>query len=487
MKTTYSIALSIIILFSFSCKDNLDRDLNDNFAVIKTKSVRSETKSLDLKNKDESYQVTESMLRQYLKLYETSTATSITPYTCDSDTLFYLVDFGDYWQVISADTRTLPIIAEGNSESKFEFDNKDEIDIAGEYKAAMMYFKETTTKKTGSFSENWVSIRRMVDLRLSLKENSRRIVTKADEGDFTPCWMRVLTAVSTSYQDSLNIPHLIETKWGQEYPWNNKMPLRWNPFTCQYVHAPSGCVAVAISQVLFYFHNEIGSPTGLYENVYWNSSDNTVYLRDFNSDSDRWDSMMINSNDSTNISEYVTDLMLTVGKQVNMTYYYWGSGATVSASNLSNAGLDSQTNAYDFSTVLTNLQNDLPVIVEGRLPNDFGHCWIIDGYLHRIRHSSATYQYFYIESEEEMQIILNSMQYIEVEGIYSQEEVNSLHPGVLNGTIEFTTSTQNYKYLRMNWGYDGENDDNLYGIYSSSDWDGYNTSRQIYYNLDSNE
>ncbi len=79
------------------------------------------------------------------------------------------------------------------------------------------------------------------------------------------------------------------------------------------------------------------------------------------------------------------------------------------------------------------------------------------------------------------------MTYVEVEGIYTQEEVNSLHPGVLNGTIEFTTSTQNYKYLRMNWGYDGDNDDNLYGIYSGSDWDGYNFSRQIYYNLDSNE
>lgn len=487
MKTKHFIALTFVILLSISCKDNLVRDLNDNFAVTKTKSLHSETKSLDLINEDGSYQVTEAMLLQYLKLYETSTATSITPYTCDSDTLFYLVDFGNYWQVISADTRTLPIIAEGDSDSKFEFDNKDEIDIAGEYKSAMKHFKQTTIKKTGSFFDNWESIRRMADLGLSLKEKNRRIVTKADEGDFTPCWMRVLTAASTSYQDSLNIPHLIETKWGQSSPWNNKMPMRWNPYTSQYVHAPSGCVAVAISQVLFYFHNEIGSPTGLYENVYWNPSDDIVYLQNFNSDSDRWDSMMLNSNDSTNISEYVTDLMLTAGKQVNMTYTFKVSYAPVSVSVLSNAGLDSQDGSYNFDTVLNNLQDNLPVIITGFVQQYGGHCWIIDGYLHRIRHSSATYQYFYIESEEEKQNILNSMTYLEVEGFYTQEEVNSLHPGVLNGTIEFTTSTQNYKYLRMNWGYDGDNDDNLYGIYSGSDWDGYNFSRQIYYNLDSNE
>ena len=67
-------------------------------------------------------------------------------------------------------------------------------------------------------------------------------------------WMEWYTEYLNQTTQQQN--HLLATKWGQGTPWNSKTPVRYGGDHCY-----TGCTNVAVAQVLYYLHGEIGIPT----------------------------------------------------------------------------------------------------------------------------------------------------------------------------------------------------------------------------------
>ena len=118
--------------------------------------------------------------------------------------------------------------------------------------------------------------------------------------------------------------HLLATKWGQGTPWNSKTPVRYGGDHCY-----TGCTNVAVAQVLYYLHGEIGIPTASPKNgityKYLSSpADSIVMSMNFamfdSPTSDTWALMPLESSSSSGNPDYVATLMLRLGCKLHSTY-----------------------------------------------------------------------------------------------------------------------------------------------------------------------
>lgn len=210
------------------------------------------------------------------------------------------------------------------------------------------------------------------------------------------CYDKVTRTQSTPF-------YLLETKWGQGYPYNNEC------FTDNGARAVTGCVATALAQIMAY-HKQPQSYKGHY--YYWD------YMPQSQSDYD-----------GSTEAYSVCYLMNDIGKAVSMNYGTDESGAyskrcpfALSLFGYSCDGL----NDYNASNIVTSLDNNMPVYLDGQDQySGTGHAWVADGYYYiRIQH-----QYYSTEN--------------------------------LSPYGQFVEMTY---YFHMNWGWDGygTNDNNGY-------------------------
>lgn len=159
-------------------------------------------------------------------------------------------------------------------------------------------------------------------------------------------WVRVPLGTVVSVDEN-NVDHLLQTKWGQGYPWNYKTPSG----------SVTGCVAVAASQILYYLHDKIGTPMGLYHQInpsftnfgngYWRIS--SIVRSDYNANSNRWSMMpLTNPGQRTLGSDYVGDLMIDFGAHLGMLYTPSGSYAGSSRDLFEPYGMGCDSTAYIF-------------------------------------------------------------------------------------------------------------------------------------------
>lgn len=127
------------------------------------------------------------------------------------------------------------------------------------------------------------------------------------------------------YPDS--VAPIVKTAWGQDAPFNDHCP--YEPTHQQ--RTPTGCVATALSQVMYYYHwpvqphgqaSVVFSPSG--------SSLSQTYSADFNAVTFRWQDMLQDYKEdyTTSQGEAVSQLMYNVGVGANMIYDVDGSGTT---------------------------------------------------------------------------------------------------------------------------------------------------------------
>lgn len=245
----------------------------------------------------------------------------------------------------------------------------------------------------------------------------------------------------------------------------------------------TGCVAVAVAQMLYYTHYFLGKPNKLYHSVSCSkqhisgSTTNIGFSRgDLDLDSPRWD-MMAKYWYETNTS-YVGDLMLDIGNRLGMEYSGEGSGTNLSTTGLANYDLTYTTGDYSYSVVQNNLKKGLPVIVTAGnkvgLSYSGGHAWIIDG----VRRRYATYTYEkHIEYSENW---MNESEYFE-----SFDEIRWKYNVNDEFDIWYVETSGTTDYLLMNWGYDGSYDDDSYFV--DGEWNANGSShmykRKIYYDF----
>ena len=187
-------------------------------------------------------------------------------------------------------------------------------------------------------------------------------------------------------------PILGETIWGQGKPFNNKCP------EINGEHAASGCVATALSQIM-YVHKYPTKGTGSYS--YTTETKKLKVSADFGSTTYDWANMIPDYTGSytTAQADAIATLMYHVGVAAEMDYTVEGSGAVSSialAALTKYFGYDKAIHVLpkDFMTedgllqaITTDLQAGRPVYFSGVTVAQEGHAFVCDGmksdgYLH---------------------------------------------------------------------------------------------------------
>ena len=475
-----SIVASFLLVFACDAvsENNLDQE-----AVFKNQQfeVRSDIK----KQMENKHDITQKMAELFIAAQkEFPPVVSVEPYSIDDITCFYIFNFEKGFKIVSADSRVQPILAESSEENLFP----DKTDNKG-----IKVWLEDTADRIRVLKVNDIETKKdYSDFWSAFIDDSSVIQTRSLDPNQDSVWIKTVDVTSNPYTINAHVLPLTTTMWGQGSPWNQKMPTLGN------AHCATGCVAVAISQVLYYFHVKDGYPNDLWHNISIQSQSNctdpdhnggiivTLSKSNHVNNSSRWINMPLVPLGSN--SSYVSDLMLDIGERVNMHYGINESfvypNSDWSLPNITSCGISNSFGSYSFANVKNNLINAKPVIVVAWLTpyHEGGHAWVIDGCEDYVLRDIETITYRYVATED----ILNYDNWV---ATYSNEDMLYMYPNAYNGMQVVNTYYTDIKQLRMNWGHDGIGNSGYYGVLDSSDWvDPYNSlnfkySRVIHYNI----
>ncbi|MDE6336900.1 MAG: C10 family peptidase [Muribaculaceae bacterium] len=180
--------------------------------------------------------------------------------------------------------------------------------------------------------------------------------------------------------NAVDVAPMLKTKWGQNAPYNNECwetgslrpTIGWVPG-----HAPTGCVATAMAQVMKYHE---------WPQSYGEGADTYEYKWDIMADS-------YDGSESEEAIDQVAKLMKHIGTSVNMKYQASASSASsfaISGALVGKFGYDDATiqkiwrNSFGYEELHNILYKEMaegrPVIVGGEYPDGgIGHEFVLDG------------------------------------------------------------------------------------------------------------
>jgi len=456
----------LFILFVISLLTGCNKlDFNENIKM-PTKTTATTKFNVSLKSVN-------TLLGILGKNDSTKKIDKVEPIIHSGDTLLYIVNYQNNkgWKIISGDKRTANILASDNTGSFNIKDLKSNIAVWFDDLAEHIYALKLEGKAdtTGVDYKLWTNIEKL-QLYQNQSKGMNKVIQPApiEEGYWE------LVNITSDTLPPVQIGPLIQTKWGQNYPWNTCVPFTDanNTKRCKV-----GCTVVAGAQVLYYFHYKTGIPANApEEGTCFGYSTNPggifdrtqVFFSFGNPNSSSWNNMATSAVfDQTSEAylgssgtNYSAIFLGYVGESMNTRFGENGSSNYVS--DLINV---IRTNGiwcnwetdYNYSTVLANLANNVPVIVfanshglaQGFLGiyyriNDINHSWIIDGTITQ----TIKYTYYY--------------QMINTGG-----GGGLLGPALVQPLISDYKTEESYytsTYLTMNWGTDGESDGGQYSL-----------------------
>lgn len=513
------IAFALGAIFLSSC-EQVDLDASIKPTDAKTKSVS---------DNEINYKVSLKSARYLIQSTEgISEIKSVEPMVYQGDTLMYIFNFKEGWQVVSGDKRTEPILAsdEKGSLSTDRLDNPGVAtwlnDMADQISLIKQENPEIEDKETIKL---WMLIDKATHLteeNLQRYREKHQAIYSTDKGQLKSTqypvpvgyrWVKRFVGVSsTPWKTSYQKGPLLQTKWGQGNPWDTNVPKflkTSNNGKTGWDNCATGCVAVAISQVLYNLHYKIGKPNGLYHSISctgWvhNSKNYSINFSrgDYNPSSNRWDYMKKSWFSGGNAS-YVGDLMADVGNRVKMKYGEQSGASTEKEAipTFKSYGISCSKSDYNYSTVYDNLKRNLPVIVSAYATKKSkgswfwkktyyknGHAWVIDGY----RQKKKTFTYSYVWEL----VVDDSMDRFDPYDPYAPPYLYDPYerypheippPNVFPGMLEKDTSSSTSTYLLMNWGWNGSHDSGEYSTSSAAKWNGsgydFQYKKRIFYNF----
>ncbi|MBR1435203.1 MAG: C10 family peptidase [Bacteroidales bacterium] len=486
----FAAGLSLIPLFLIgvfmilSCSEKTEI-LNTEFTTDLLTKVGALKSNADL---EDDYYVTSTMVEELVKQWEGKTGSyAIEAFPSDESPAFYVVNFEKGWKMFPADSRFGVVLAE-NPEEYLDMSRISE-NVGRDlwFSSIQEHIEHFRGKEMEDYDKQSVSF--WNSFRSTLSEKSNHLSSSDIRKSNPQRGLWAVVEVGRSAADSIIFDRgsLINTDWGQGYPWNIKMPNVGD------VYCQVGCPAVAVSQVLRYFNVwAMTTPSGLYHsltktsqtfNSTYNGYQITLTRSDYNYCSPRW-SLMPLSNTGGTMSEYgyASDLMLDIGVRLG-TYYNIGSSGvpqlTANFFNLYPAHLSFSWAPYTSSlvdTVVTNLTNRKPVIMTATRSSDSAnHTWIISGYQRKAFFTRVEYQLWPAHLIPPDSVVVN---------VYNESELASIFPNYYAG-MSFTGRDNEIEAVLyfMNWGLDGAHKYDLYFAEPVNSWEGYNTTKAIHYNL----
>lgn len=169
-----------------------------------------------------------------------------------NEVLAYIVQYGDGWDMISADTRCCPILA---SSDKGTIDLNAQDPGTQSVWGMLNAVRNIQKDANATIDPMWALFAQKQEIKKESRSYHRGIKKKRTSGMWIP--------VDTIYEyDNYDSGHKISTAWGQGTPWNNFVRYKYNNGIL--THCKTGCVAVAAAQIIAYFrmgnHRNIAIP-----------------------------------------------------------------------------------------------------------------------------------------------------------------------------------------------------------------------------------
>jgi len=389
-------------------------------------------KSRNEKEISRHYNVSFSDINKYLTGYKNLNPTKgddvkIDPILSGEDTVLYLINYPEGWELLSADTRAPRVFAKAEK-GNITVKELTEVPAANAllegFIQKILYIRQNPDFETGEdYQEGWDGI----------VEETRGIGT----------WTLVGTTITEYYEST---PHLLRTEWGQSSPWNIRAPFTSSALTDRCV---TGCVPVAAAQILFYLHDKYNYPEQTYgdcsHQAYIPTGSSYLILQptdvSFNSatySSSTWDSMPLKYTDTGSFAA-VSTLMVEMGIYIE-ALYYWSS--TWAYSSMVESAFENHFLIPCVGTPNVNLDTVIDQIFDEEMPVYLGlseyenNHWIMG---HGVVADAAQKLY----RKEVREYVLSF--YNELTGAFEENHRFSTQIDVIA------------KYIGINWGWNGSN------------------------------
>mgnify|MGYP004448490531 FL=1 len=357
-----------LVFFSIvftACRESFagDEDYILSQSIQKTRSIVPNTGN---------YHVDVFLVQKYIRFTAPAkTVEEITPVIRNnSDTLAYIVQYSQGWDLISGDTRMSPRLA----------------------------YSETDTLNLEEYEQSGVGcITGMVDLVAEMKISSDTTVNPVwkfllpkqqqenNEGDIIPygdvagMWV----PIDTQYIDNgTTIPHIINTHWYQQSPYNDICKYYYMG-TAGMCNSFAGCGPIALGQVIYHYLKS-SNPFSVPIPINYNSEGYKIIFSNFSST--QWQNLSTANNSlSTYIIylgqeimgaeyiPYIDPISLKVIREVGVS-----SDSCAAALDWAHLQYD-QTSTYNWQDIVSSLQLSHPIIVTAcDSSNENGHVFIID-------------------------------------------------------------------------------------------------------------
>lgn len=316
---------------------------------------------------------------------------SITPYIEHGDTVFFIAQYADGWEIYSASQATNMILFSSEHGSLNLCDPNLPAALKEIISSNADAIHNLKNDSVPLVDASWGAIALTEEDFLSgeiteLTESGNRAKVA---GKDIPEGRWILLESEEIGRDTYTSPKLTKTEWHQTSPWNNYIRLLPVPGTGEFQHAPAGCTTIALSQYLYYTHFKDNVPEYTHSCASL-SQDNMNYIF-FGFWPTTWNQMAINSYCTTGFEEAAI-FIGSIAKQLNNEYSLSGTSHKVNEITpfLNSIYRGSSFNMTDFSFdyIETSIDNKYPIITSagtnknsaGDPIKETGHTFLIDQY-----------------------------------------------------------------------------------------------------------
>ncbi len=395
-------------------------------------------------------------------------AVSLTPYIDNGDTLLYIAQYADGWEVYSAREEANLLIF---SSDRGQFDMADPNmpkSVRDLILANAEAIRNIPKDANIPVHESWGAPAMTEDDFAKGKITIRRSDTRATSDEDLPPGTWVLIEKEVLSTDVTTSPKLTVTKWGQQNPWNKYTKLI--TVNNQPTWAPVGCTPVAVGQYLYYTHFLNGIPKTTISSAVPNGSTDYTFVGESN---DIWNQMAVAYGYGYSGYDQTAVFLGYLGRMLKADYVKNPTSVAINdkLNYLSGVyGVPFVEQDINFWYIKNSINQKYPVLAgaqtnkttSGESQSLAGHAFIIDRY----RVTTETVRYLYGLDRDSWSG--------DGDDPYDNNDVddqgNIIGWAYTNEIIKEFTSEE----ISMNWGYSGQWDYIFYHPYYSWDAGGHN-------------
>lgn len=477
----YSIMKQLFLLFIFALLLNSCRENSDDILILS--DGVADVEELDGIEHDIMVNILSSRYGGYQKGRPATRAVaevSLTPYVENGDTLLFVAQYKDGWEVYST-CHAVDMVPFSSDTGIFSLDDPDMpkalkdliIETAKD-------FSQISRDNVEVVHPSWkTAVVDEEDLKQGYIIEKGNGKTKAISYSEAPTGRWTLLKSEVISESTYNSPKLTITKWDQGSPWNKYSKYFINNEN-KLVPAVAGCEPVAIAQYLYYTHSLTGIPATTVDSAI--PIDNGCDFTFTGNSSNAWNLMAVEYGYSVSGLNESAIFIGHIGRLLNAKYSLEDTSVPVTNKisllndifKVSFSHID-----FDVSYVIRSLNEKYPVLTDARTnkkvngdsQSEAGHLFLIDRYKQNIRKIKYTYGLirdpwtgpgpdpFMSDKVDENGNILQYAYTKEMEQTFTESSV------------------------AMNWGYSGYYDDTYWSPHSD-DWSAgghvFNLSHKIY-------